>query len=173
MRAKVDELKGSHQYNRQTVGDWNLEDVHWQWSRKCQDRIGKLEWASYAVRCGGMTQGLMFVNLVRRCRLASQLNQHLVYIDLVSTAPWNRPRLEPKPIYGGVGTLLITEAILHSQDEGFDGRVGLHSLPGAEKLYQNKFGLDCLGPDPAYDGLPYFELTAQRAAELLAASNKT
>lgn len=168
MHSKIDELKKAGQYNRQTVNLWNVEDFLWQWPGKCQDRIGKLEWASFALRCGGNTQGLMFLNLLRRARLQSQLSQHLVYVDLVSTAPWNRPRLTPKPLYAGVGTVLITEAILLSQEEGFEGRVGLHSLPGAEMLYRNKFGMDCLGPDPGYDGLPYFELTPQRATQLLA-----
>lgn len=168
LRDKIDELKTSGRYNRQAINESNVEDFHWQWPEKCQARIGKLEWVSFALRCGGSTQGLMFVNLLRRARLPSQLNQHLVYVDLVSTAPWNRPRLSPSPLYGGVGTVLITEAILFSQREGFEGRVGLHSLPGAEPLYRDKFNMDSLGPDTAYDGLSYFELTPQRAAQLLA-----
>jgi hypothetical protein len=167
MQAKIDELKLAGQYNRQTVGQWNLEDAHWGWPAKFQSRAGQLQWASYALRCSGMTQGLMFVNLVYRCRLPSQLNQHMLYVDLVSTAPWNRHRLTPSPLYGGVGMVLVTEAILRSEDEGFDGRVGLHSLPGAETLYRDKLGMDCLGPDPAYNGLLYFEMTPQRAAQLL------
>lgn len=167
MLSKIDELKKAGQYNQQTVNQWNVEDFMWQWPAKCQNRIGKLEWASYALRCGGKTQGLMFLNLLRRARLQSQVSQHLVYVDLVSTAPWNRPRLTAKPLYGGVGVVLITEAILLSREEGFEGRVGLHSLPGAEMFYRNKFGMDCLGPDPTYGGLPYFELTPQHATKLL------
>lgn len=167
MHAKITELKNAGQLNQQTVSQWNLEDCMWQWPKKCQDRLGKLEWASFALRCGGNTQGLTFLNMLRRARLPSQLNQHLVYIDLVSTAPWNRPRFSPQPLYCGVGTVLITEAILLSRDEGFEGRIGLHSLPGSETVYRDKFGMDCLGPDPTYDNLLYFELTPQQAKKLL------
>lgn len=167
MHAKIAELEKAGQLNRQTVNQWNLEDCMWEWPKKCQDRLGKLEWASFALRCGGKTQGLTFLNLLRRARFPSQLNQHMVYIDLVSTAPWNRPRFSPLPLYRGVGTVLITEAILMSQDEGFEGRIGLHSLPGSEVVYRDKFGMDCLGSDPAYDNLLYYELTPQQAKKLL------
>ena len=61
----------------------------------------------------------------------------------------------------------MTEAILQSIDEGFGGRIGLHSLPRAEKFYQEEWGMKSLGPDPKYDGLIYFEMTAERAAEFL------
>lgn len=167
MQGKIDELKRAGQYNRTTVGYWNLEDAHWEWADKVQRRHGQLEWDSYALRCGGLTQGLMFVNLLRRCRLPSQLNQHMVYVDLVSTAPWNRLPLEPKPTYAGVGMVLVTEAVLRSLDEGFEGRIGLHALPGAEGLYRDKLGMETLGPDAAYSDLPYYELTPQRAQKLL------
>ena len=167
MQAKAEELKRAGQFNAQAFTDANVADVYWQWPSKFKDRTGQLQWASYSLRGAGLTQGLMYVNLVRRCRLPSQLNQHMIYVDLVSTAPWNRPRLTPNPVYGGVGGILLTEAIIRSLDEGFEGRVGLHSLPGAEPLYR-KFEMECLGPDEDYDDLPYYELTPQRATQLLA-----
>lgn len=166
MQSKIEELRLAGKLTAQEVTHWNVADGHWQWPAKVRDRVGQLQWASYALRCGGDTQGLMFVNLLRRCRLPVQLNQHMIYVDLVSTAPWNRPRLTPNPLYGGVGVTMVTEAVIRSLDEGFDGRIGLHSLPGAESLYQ-KLKMDCLGPDPAYDGLLYFEMTPQQAAALL------
>ncbi len=75
----------------------------------------------------------------------------------------------PNPLYGGVGVTMVTEAVIRSLDEGFDGRIGLHALPGAEPLYQ-KLKMDYLGPDPKYDNLPYFEMTPQQAAALLSSS---
>lgn len=167
MQAKFDELRLAGKLSMDTVTYWNVPDIRWQWPNKFRERAGQLQWASYALRCGGDTQGLMFVNLLRRCRLPSQLNQHLVYVDLVSTAPWNRPRLTPKPLYGGVGVTLVTEAVIRSNEEGFEGRIGLHSLPGAETLYR-KLNMECLGPDPGYDGLTYFEMTPLQAGALLA-----
>jgi hypothetical protein len=167
IQRKVDELKATNQYHAQGVSAGNIEDFQWQWPDKSHDRTGQLEWGSYALRCDGLTQGLMFVNMLRRCRLESQLNQHMVYVDLMSTAPWNRPRLVDNPLYGGVGTVLLTEAILLSQSQEFEGRIGLHSLPGAESLYRDKFRMTCLGADPTYSGLLYFELTPELARALL------
>jgi hypothetical protein len=164
--ARIEELKKRGPLTREILSDNNLEDAHWEWPAKWRDRI-TLEWSSFAVRCGGHSQGLMFVHLLRRCRLPSQVNQHLVYIDLLSTAPWNRPRLCPDPVYRGVGVVLLTEAILLSKDEGFEGRLGLHALPGAVDFYGKKCGMDSLGNDPGYHSLPYFEMTAEQAASFM------
>lgn len=168
MQVKLAELKYAGKLNRESVRYWNVEDAHWGWSQKVQERRGQLSWSSYAIRRDGLTQGLMFVNLNHRCRLPSQLNEHMVYVDLVSTAPWNRPRFATNPLYGGVGRVLVIEAIVRSLDEEFGGRIGLHSLPGAEELYRDKLGMECLGPDAGYGGLPYYEFTPQRAAPWLA-----
>jgi hypothetical protein len=165
--AKIEELKQAGLYTLQGVGDHNLEDHHWLWPQKVQDRASQLQWNSYALRCGGRSQGLMFVNVLRRCRVPSQLNEHLVYIDLVSTAPWNRNRLVPRPLYGGVGLGLVVEAILLSHAEGFGGRIGLHALPGAVDFYSTQWPMEAFGPDPSYHSLHYFEMTSARAAEFL------
>jgi hypothetical protein len=106
----------------------------------------------------------MFTNMLRRCRIASQLNEHMVYVDLLSTAPWNRPNLAPKPKYRGVGGVLITEAILQRQEEGFAGGIDLHALPRSEGFYRTQWRMESLGPDPLYSDLHYFEMTSERAA---------
>ena len=165
--AKIAELKQAGLYTRQGVADHNVEDAHWEWPAKLHKRAGILQWASYAVRCGGRTQGLMFLDMLPKCRHASQANKHMVYVDLVSTAPWNRPVLAQQPLYRGVGFVLITEAILHSQAEGFDGRIGLHSLPRAEKFYRDQLGMEPLGPDSQHHDLHYFEMTSANADAFL------
>jgi len=53
-----------------------------------------------------------------------------------------------------------------SGDEGFSGRVGLHSLPQSRPFYTSVCEMQALGPDPSYHHLEYFELTAAKAAEL-------
>jgi hypothetical protein len=168
MEAKIEELRAAGTLTRESVEKWNVTDAHWKWGSKFQSRRGELKWASYALRSEGLTQGMMFLNLIASCRLQSQLNQHMVYVDLVSTAPWNRPRFTPEPKFGGVGLVLVTEAIVRSFDEGFEGRIGLHSVAGAEAFYRDKLRMDCLGPDSKAGGLPYYEMTSQRAAQLLA-----
>lgn len=165
--SKIDELKRTGQFTPEGCRKYNIEDHHWEWPEKTINRARQLQWNSFAVRCDGKTQGLMFVDMLKRCRHASQVNEHLVYIDLVSTAPWNRARLVPQPLYRGVGLVLITEAILHSLNEGFDGRIALHALPGSEDWYRNELGMESLGPDPAYQQLHYFEMTKDHATEFL------
>ncbi|WP_186074193.1 hypothetical protein [Burkholderia gladioli] len=164
---KIEELKAAGNYTREGVAEHNVEDAHWEWSEKVRDRAGQLQWNSYALRCEGRTQGLMFVNMVHRCRLESQKNMHMVYIDLLATAPWNRRRLSPAPLYRGVGDTLMLEAILLSSEQEFGGRIGLHALPNAVDFYQNQWGMVCMGTDPNYHELPYFELTTEQAAEIL------
>lgn len=164
---KIELLKQQGLYTRQGIADHNVEDAHWEWPEKLNARIGMLEWNSYAVRCAGMTQGLMFVNMLHKCRHPSQLNSHMVYVDLVSTAPWNRPGMIASPHYRGVGLILLTEAILLSMDEDFHGRIGLHALPRAAEFYRTKMGMEPLGCDAQYSNLEYFEMTEQGAARFL------
>jgi hypothetical protein len=54
-----------------------------------------------------------------------------------------------------------------SGDEGFAGRVALHSLPQSKPFYTAGCEMQALGADPNYHNLEYFELTAVKAAELL------
>ncbi|MNM13350.1 hypothetical protein D3C81_235400 [compost metagenome] len=165
--ARIDELKRTGLYTLAGVSQHNVEDAHWTWPEKVKQRTGQLQWESFALRCDGRTQGLLYIDMLRRCRLPSQQNLHMVYIDLLATAPWNRRGLTPHPQYRGVGEVLMTEAIFHSNDEGFGGRIGLHSLPAAEKFYRTQWGMESLGPDPDYYGLTYFELTTERATEFM------
>lgn len=167
MDAKIEELKRTGQYTLEGLRKHNVEDRHWEWPEKMNDRAGQLQWNSYAVRCGEKTQGLMFVDLLPRCRHHLHAGEHMVYIDLLSTAPWNRPRLAASPVYSGVGLALVTEAILQSREEGFEGRIGLHALPGSEAWYRDKLRMELLGPDSNYSSLLYFEMTKDHATEFL------
>lgn len=75
---------------------------------------------AFSVMCGGVTQGMMYSELVaHRCRLPSQRNQHLVYVEFLETAPWNRRELlfDP-PRFKGVGSVLIRAAIELSRENG-------------------------------------------------------
>ena len=164
---KIAELKANGTYTLDALKQANILDAHWDWPTKFGARAGALEWNSFALRAAGRTQALMFVNLVHRGRLPSQINQHLVYVDLLATAPWNRKGFSTTPLYRGAGEILMTEAILLSRDEGFEGRIGLHSLPGAEDFYADTWLMESLGLDPAYQNLEYFELTQQKASNLL------
>src|SRR5271156_6187957 len=96
----------------------------------------------------------------------SQAGKPLVYLDYLEVAPWNRPDFGPVPRLRGVGSALITAAVALSDEEGFKGRLGLHSLPQADAFYR-KIGMTDLGPDPAYQNLRYFEMTVEQARTFL------
>lgn len=148
----------------------NLQDTHWKWRKKQQARSNRFDWASFAVECNGETQGLMFVRTVGFARLDSQRNLPLIYIDLVSTAPWNRYGFTDTPLYKGIGPLLLGAAISLSVSEGLDGRLGLHALPQSESWYRDRQMTE-LGPDKSHpQNLVYFEFTS---ADALAYVNET
>lgn len=165
--AKVDDLRQSNSYNRESLAELHLQDAGWDWPERFAEREGQLAWKSFALRCAGRTQGLMFVDLLRRSRLQGQQNQHLVYIDILATAPWNRGRLVDVPSYRGVGVVMVTEAILLSQEESFEGRIGLHSLPQADGFYSRTCSMIDLGPCDMKGGMHYFEIDPRGASAWL------
>jgi hypothetical protein len=111
----------------------------------------------------------MTVNTIKRCRLPQQMNKHLVYVEYLEVAPWNRRAVTNAPRYKGVGTVLMAAAIQLSLDEGNNGRIGLHSLPQADTFYRDVCQMTDLGPDATYPSYPlrYFEMTAEQASAFM------
>jgi hypothetical protein len=140
---------------------------HWNWEAKSAQVQGLLAFRGFSVTSGGMTQGLMRVDLTKAAREPSQAGKPLVYVDYLEVAPWNRPELGQVPRLRGVGSALVTAAVALSEEEGFKGRIGLHSLPQADAFYRNKCGMTDLGPNAAAQNLRYFELTAEQARAFL------
>lgn len=142
------------------------EDAHWEWRRLAEIRANPLAYGMFAVECAGQTQGLM---LVQKGGAFSRHQDHpradLIYVDRLSSAPWNRPTMTNTPLYKGVGHILIAAAINLSFDEELNGRIGLHSLPGAETFYRDVIGMTDLGADKDKQGLQYFELSNAQAAK--------
>jgi hypothetical protein len=142
---------------------------HWDWRRKAAALQGMLAHPGFSILCGGVTQGMMIVDTAtKRCRIDGQKGQHLVYVEFVEAAPWNRPELFNPPRYRGIGSVLLRAAIALSQQEEFKGRIGLHSLPQANSFYANTCGMTDLGIDPSYEGLRYFEMTPEQAGAFIA-----
>lgn len=141
------------------------EHNHWDWGRKAE----YLRYAAYrcvGVRHAGDMQGLMLISLVGTAgRSKSHAGKPVLYVHYLESAPWNlKQYVGDEAQFGGVGFCLILEAIAISQEEGFRGRVGLHSLPQAEGFY-SEF-MEDLGRDRKVENLRYFELS-QAAAESL------
>lgn len=139
---------------------------HWDWKKKMARVQGLLAFQGFSVVAQGVTQGLMQVDLTKSAREASQAGKPLVYVEYLEVAPWNRPELGSTPRLRGVGSALLVTAVELSVAEGFKGRIGLHSLPQADAFYR-KIGMTDLGPDPQYQDLKYFEMTAEQARAFL------
>lgn len=143
-------------------------DAHWDWRRLAEIRKNPLLYSMYAVECARMTQGFMLIAKgARFSRHPDHPRADLIYVDRLATASWNRTGFVKQPIYKGVGQLLLAAAVSVSMDEELEGRLGLHSLAGAETFYRDVLGMTDFGPDDGYYGLCYFEFSAAQAAAFL------
>jgi len=162
-KSEIDALRSRLTQNKVPRDKWP-QDLQWDWSEKADATRATLANQRFALTCEDRLQGLMLVNLVKAtARLPEQYGKHLVYVDFVSTAPWNRPDFVNQTQFVGVGSVFIRVAVELSRTEGFRGRIGLHALPQAEKFYRKTCGMTDLGPDTGYYGLTYFEMTETQA----------
>ena len=144
---------------------------HWDWSSKEAD-LRVLAFSFFGINCGGKLQGLMKLETAgRSCRLAAQEGKPLIYVDYLETAPWNikalMQALGKRPRFGAVGTRLIEAAVRKSLEEGFKGRVALHSLSTSERFYLNSCGMTAVGRDPEEQDLLWCEFTPEQAERFL------
>lgn len=139
------------------------EDQHWDWKVKAEAWRPVLGYHSFALTCGGGLQGLMWVCDFKSARLPAQFGKPVVYVEFLASAPWNRAEIQTPPRYRGVGTVMIAAAIELSRELGYRGRIGLHSLPRAERFYREACQMTELGYDAADEGLMYYETTEKQA----------
>ena len=164
-------LDDHEQHWKPLLASQAVQHGHWDWRKKMGHYSSQLSYQSFAIECSGMTQGLMIVNTMKRCRISTQANKHLVYVEYLEAAPWNRGSNQT---HKGIGTVLMAAAIQLSIDEGNHGRIGLHSLPQADSFYRDRCGMTDLGPDASYHPtfpLRYFEMTDSQAASYLKGRN--
>jgi hypothetical protein len=142
------------------------EHWHWDWSKKA-DLLDVLAYRSMGVAQGGRMQGLMMLSTIARSgRLSGQQGKAVLYVEYLETAPWNLRALAGTPQFLGVGVRLLEAAVGFSGEEGFGGRVGLHSLSQAADFYR-KYMTD-LGLDSSQSqGLRYFEMSAEQGRHFL------
>lgn len=131
------------------------EDGHWNWVKKKQFTLLSLDYEKYAIECEQITQGLMMLE-VSNYYSRDNPQQKIIYVDFLSTAPWNRPSLKDPPDYKGVGSVLLEFSRERSFQLGYEGRVGLHALSQAENFYKKKGMID-FGIDTKKENLIYFE----------------
>lgn len=101
------------------------------------------------------------------CRVIDEIGNKLVYVEYLIVAPWNyQPWLATYPRYRAVGTALLIAVMAYSHSLGFNGRIGLHSLPQAEGFYQI-FDMVDMGIDRHHEMLRYFEMPSDKALRFL------
>lgn len=137
------------------------EHWHWDWSKKA-DMLDLLAYRCMGIESGERMQGLMMVSTIAaKGRLPGQQGKAVLYVEFLETAPWNIRDLAGTPQFLGVGVRLLEAAIAFSEEEGFGGRIGLHSLPQSTEFYR-KYMTD-LGLDASQSqGLRYFEMSAEQ-----------
>lgn len=138
-------------------------DKFWDWEFKLEFVINRqVNREGYAIEYEDETQGLLLIETqMHGSRLEE--GKRLVYVDGIATAPWNRAYIQRPPKLKGVGTAFLAFARTRSLELGYEGRVGLHSLPGAEEFYDNQGMID-VGEDEDYDDLIYFEYGVRRSS---------
>lgn len=144
---------------------------HWDWTRK-EAELKLLAVKFYGIAHEGKLQGMMKVETVAHtCRLPEQQGKPLVYIDYLESAPWNISKLMAalgqQQRFRAVGSRLLEAAVLLSIEEGFHGRMALHSLPGSEGFYVNGCGTTPVGRDPHKENLLWCEFTPEQAERYL------
>jgi hypothetical protein len=133
------------------------DEIYWNWLNKNRLYISRDNYEAYAIENESerITQGMMLIETQNHRSTVDQ-RKRLVYVETLETAPWNRQSSEPAPQFKRVGTALLRFAQQRSQELGYGGIVGLHSLPESEVFYRNQNMMDC-GQDPVKDNLTYFE----------------
>lgn len=137
------------------------EDKYWDWHFKQRLSETRDNYEGYAVECEGDTQGLMALE-TQWHRSQFFPGRPLVYVVMLSTAPWNRQQVQSPPRFRTVGRTLLQYSRVRSLELGYAGCIGLHSLPDAEGFYEhlNMMRL-ALDPDEVIDAdeapLVYFE----------------
>jgi hypothetical protein len=146
------------------------QHAHWEWDLKARKVEGMPEYALCGIVVDMEIQALMLrENTFARAKHPDQRGTSIVYVAFLSTAPWNDRDIVPTPTYRGSGTLLLQEAVEHSIELGYKGRMGLHSLFQAEPFYRDRCKMIDLGedPDPDHQGLRYLEFTKESAQSFL------
>jgi hypothetical protein len=150
------------------LGMHGAADAHWLWDQKCAAAPAANR-KVYGLLNGADVEAAMLLKFGETCRLDGA-DEPLVYVDYVSTAPWNRGQIQSPPRFNGLGTILVGAAVAISLAEGLEGRCGLHSLASAEGFYR-RIGMSDLGVDAAKN-LRYFEYSASAGKKFIEGDRK-
>jgi GNAT superfamily N-acetyltransferase len=160
VRGKICSLSQGHlddiiNFWRPMLAAMSQEDAFWDWALKKRLSLVNQGHEAYAIEHEDLAQGLLWIETLRH-RSHFYSEHRLVYIEALTSAPWNRRLINPDPYFQGIGTLLLQFTRQRSLTLGYGGRVGLHALPGSESFYESR-NMMSGGSDPDYDDMMYFE----------------
>jgi hypothetical protein len=161
-----EQIKSDGDVTAEVLRKHGLEDAHWKWPEKAAAVAKQGTVVGFSLEAAGVTQGLMIAVPYGFGRHDVHKGLPLTRVELISTAPWNRPQFSNPPIYKGVGRTLLSAAISLSIDEEHGGRIGLHALKGAEGWYRDHCKMLDLGFD-SEKNMQYFEMNAEMALEYI------
>lgn len=147
-------------------GKQRPEHAHWNWVRKATVAVlNNKDDLFFWIKANGDTQGLMILDESSSCH-ADDNGEGNIYVQFLEVAPWNYYKDASVGYYQGVGSILFMTAVNYSASCGFDGRIGLESLPQSGPFYRAK-GMIQVAKNSSNSPLKYFELTTQAAQEAL------
>lgn len=141
----------------------NEGDAHWKWENIVSSYSRNLLHECVALLSKeNYLEGAMAYQLDFKSKI--EKDKGSLYVGWLATAPRNRNWLVSKPLYKGIGSMLLYWAVCESYASGLGGRVSLQSLPtpSTVKFYENKGFLrtDLTQPET---GLIDYELPESKA----------
>jgi hypothetical protein len=137
---------------------------HWNWQIKhMMAEVDELRF--FGIRHELQMQGFAILKPAALSKLEPQ--KRLVYVEYIASAPWNLgfPNVT-RGRFGQVGGVLMAAAVQLSFDSGFEGRIGLLSLPQSVAWYKEELHMIEVS-GTSTDSLRYFEMTQEIANEFL------
>ncbi len=133
------------------------EDGAWNWDEFIDSALNDPgQFVCEVVVLAGEIQGMMLVGIS-----GAETAEFGLYVAHLATAPWNRP---PESKFRGVGSVLLSHAVIRSELLGHHGRIYLESKPKAEAYYQ-RIGMTIFGTDP--EGFVKFQFKSEQALDFL------
>jgi hypothetical protein len=160
VQAELNQMKKRHLTDFESIWQEILknlgqDDAFWDWAMKKRLSLLDNRFEAYAIEYQGLAQGLMWLE-TKWHRSWLSPDQRLVHVEALAVAPWNRQNLQYPPYLKGTGNALMIFARERSLALGYQGRIGLHSLPTNENFYHRQ-NMSDYGEDPEKDNLRYFE----------------
>jgi hypothetical protein len=161
----IKESCNNHKELANAIISKNLHDYFWDWDDIINTPNGYQKETLYltVINSNVRVQGILHAYFPEASKIEAGSN--IVYIDRLAVAPWNRQIHGNNKAFSGVGTRLFYAICKYSKENGFNGCIGLHSLPSAEPFYK-KLMMKDLGVDASHENLRYFELDGIQAGAI-------